>query len=1032
MICCRLWPCHVRAAAPRQGVTGDVHSRTPRFLGCLALAACLALPAEAQQFGKNKVRYQDFDFRVLETPHFDIYYYPVEQEAARQAGVLAERWYAELSRRLDHQLARRQPLVLYATPTDFAQTNVVSGRLSEGTGGVTEGRRNRIALPFGLGLAETNHVIGHELVHAFQYDLARRGHPSVVMMPLWVIEGMAEYLTLGPDDHQTNMWMRDAARQDKLPSLKDLSNPKYFPYRYGHGVWTFLVRRYGEDVLPRVLKAKPSGLEAKLKEVTGRTLKELTAEWHEALLAEFGDGSFRRPEGDRVLLGRRRTGARIHTGPALSPDGKSVVFVSEKDRFSIEIFLADARTGIIRAKLLDRATSPHYDSIQFLDSSAGWDPSSRRIAFAASRRGSAVMTIVDARTGRIEREVRLEQPGAIGTPSWSPDGTQLAFAGQAGGWTDLYTYDLASGAVRRRTTDAYGDLQPTWSRDGRSIAFVTDRFSTCLERLSPGTYRLALLDLETGEIRELPGTSGGRNFNPQFGQTDDELYFVGDPDGRPSVYRLSRASRTVSRLTPAHVPVAGITALSPAISYAPRTRTLAYSMFRGGGYEILTTTAERVDEAAAEAATAGPSAPPIRVPDEVPLDGDAGDDSQGADLGLSPIDAVQARDVSAGFGVRDYRPKLSLEGVGQPYLSAGGGSFGSFLRAGMGFALGDMLGDQQLSVAFQVGRRRHDFAGRVMYLNRRSRWSWGAAAEYLPLMFGRTEGRFEAEDQTLERVVEYRRQDHLGLSGITSYAFNSSHRLEFSAGGRQVSFARSVTRSTIAVPSGREIAAVREEVPSGGPIRLVEASAALVYDTAIFGAASPILGRRYRFELSPATGSLTYTTVLADFRQYLMPVRPFTLAVRARAVGRFGADAADPRVMPLVLSLRDQVRGYDLNGLSASACSAPGSRCSLLDVLSGSRLVATNVEVRFPIPGVLSRTFDYGPLPLEGFLFGDAASVRTRSGSMLEGWQGHLMRSAGAGVRLNAAGLIFELAAARTFDGAGRSWRLAFNLKPGF
>ena len=208
-----------------------MYSRTPRLLGCLLLALCLAPTAEAQQFGKNKVRYREFDFRVLETPHFDIYYYPVEQEAARQAGVLAERWYDELSRRLDHQLARRQPLVLYATSTDFSQTNVVSGRLSEGTGGVTEGRRNRIALPFGLGLAETSHVIGHELVHAFQYDLARRGHPSIVMMPLWFIEGMAEYLTLGPGDAQTAMWMRDVARQDKQPSLKDLSNPKYFPYR---------------------------------------------------------------------------------------------------------------------------------------------------------------------------------------------------------------------------------------------------------------------------------------------------------------------------------------------------------------------------------------------------------------------------------------------------------------------------------------------------------------------------------------------------------------------------------------------------------------------------------------------------------------------------------------------------------------------------------------------------------------------------------------------------------------------------------
>ena len=991
------------------------------------LTLCLVPTAEAQ-FGKNKVRYRDFEFRVLETPHFDIYYYPVEEEAARQAGVLAERWYTEISRRLHHQLARRQPIVLYATSADFQQTNVVPGRLGEGTGGVTEGRRNRIALPFGLGLAETNHVIGHELVHAFQYDLARRGHPSVVMMPLWFIEGMAEYLTLGPDDPHTAIWMRDVARQEKMPSLKDLNSSRYFPYRYGHGVWTFLTRRYGEDVLPRVLKAKPQGLEAKFKDVTGRTLEQLTAEWHESLRSEFGDPGARRREDERILLGRRRTGARIHTGPSLSPDGKHVIFVSEKDQFSIEIFLADARSGVIRRKLLDRATNPHYDSIQFLDCSGGWDPSSRRIVFAASRRGTAVLTIVDMRSGRIERELKFPEPGTLGTPAWSPDGNQLAFTGQAGGWTDLYTYDLVSGSLERRTRDAFADLQPTWSRDGRWLAFATDRFSTNLDRLSTGTYRLARLDLATNAIRELPGTSGGRNFNPQFGDTDDELFFVGDPDGRPSLYRLSLSSSTVWRLTSVDLAVTGITPLSPAISYAPRTRTLAYSLFKSGGYEIATMPAERVAEAAAAAVTANPRPEPaVRTPAPSP----AGDELlEARDLVSAGSLADPADGLSATFLHRPYRPSLSLESIGQPYLSAGGGSFGSFLRAGMGLSLGDMLGDQQLSVAFQVGRRRHDFAGRLMYVNRQSRWTWGVAAEYLPILFGRSDGRVAAADSTLERVVEYRRQDHLGATAIAAYPFNLSHRLEFTAGARQVTFARQVTRTTIALPSGREVSASREEVPSGDTVRLAEASAALVYDSSIFGAASPILGRRYRFELSPATGSLSYVTALADFRQYLMPVRPFTLALRARAVGRFGADGSDPRVLPLVLSLRDHVRGYDLHGLSSSACGGAG--CSLLDVLSGSRLVATNVEMRFPIPGVFSLKFDYGPVPLEGFLFADAASVRTRGGWQLEGWKEHLMRSAGTGVRLNAAGLIFEIAAARTFDGPSQGWKLAFNLKPGF
>ena len=69
-------------------------------------------PAEAQYFGRNKVNYESFDFKVLETEHFDIYYYEDGEEIIPEAARMAERWYARISRLLDHQLNGRQPLIL--------------------------------------------------------------------------------------------------------------------------------------------------------------------------------------------------------------------------------------------------------------------------------------------------------------------------------------------------------------------------------------------------------------------------------------------------------------------------------------------------------------------------------------------------------------------------------------------------------------------------------------------------------------------------------------------------------------------------------------------------------------------------------------------------------------------------------------------------------------------------------------------------------------------------------------------------------
>src|SRR5881394_1982860 len=186
--------------------------RLSRALLLAAFCAAFTAPLSAQYFGRNKVQYKKLDFEVLKTEHFDIYFYPSERQGVELAARMAERWYARLQRLLNHQLDGRQPLVLYGSHPDFEQTNAIGGELSEGTGGVTEPLRRRIVLPLGGPLADTDHVIGHELVHAFQYDITSGrddppGRSGLERLPLWFVEGMAEYLSTGPADSNTAMWI---------------------------------------------------------------------------------------------------------------------------------------------------------------------------------------------------------------------------------------------------------------------------------------------------------------------------------------------------------------------------------------------------------------------------------------------------------------------------------------------------------------------------------------------------------------------------------------------------------------------------------------------------------------------------------------------------------------------------------------------------------------------------------------------------------------------------------------------------------
>ena len=489
-------------------------------LSSFILVVSLASPASAQYFGRNKVQYKDFEFEVLKTDHFDVHFYADERENAARVGRLAERWYARLSKVFQHDMHTRQPLILYASHPDFEQTNVIGGMIGEGTGGVTEGLKRRVVLPLAGTLAETDHVLGHELVHAFQYDISAqrsRGGPAsgIESLPLWFVEGLAEYLSIGPVDAHTAMWLRDATRKETLPQIKDLDRGEYFPYRWGQAVWAYVGGKYGDDLVGQIFRdAVRSG--DPILALKGATLieeKELSANWHAEIRSQYEPvmrAAARAHTFGRSLTAGGKTPMATNVSPSISPSGRLVVYFSSRDLFSIDLYLAETATGRIVRKLVDTALSQHFTSLQFIGSAGSWSPDSRQFVVGAVHAGKAVLAILNIDDGDVRRQIEIPEVGEILNPTWSPDGKSIAFSATVGGDTDLFVYNLESSSAKRITADMFADLQPAWSPDGRTIAFVTDRFTTDPDTLAAGDYRLALFDVESARIAPLQTFRSGQ------------------------------------------------------------------------------------------------------------------------------------------------------------------------------------------------------------------------------------------------------------------------------------------------------------------------------------------------------------------------------------------------------------------------------------------------------------------------------------------------------------------------------------------
>jgi hypothetical protein len=780
-------------------------------------------------------------------------------------------------------------------------------------------------------------------------------------------------------------------------------------------------------------------MEPAIREVLGMSPDTLVARWHAELHATYepllGETQPADAFGPKVVGARK--GTRYNVSPSLSPDGTQMMFLSDRDLFSIDLFLADAKSGRIKRQITKTALDPHLQSLEFIESAGSWSPDGRQFVFAAISSGHPVLDLYDVGRGKVGREIPFPKLGQILNPSWSPDGRSIAFSGLSGGLTDLYIYDLEARQLRQVTDDPYADLQPAWSPDGRTLAFATDRFSTDLATLRPGPYSVGLLDVASGRLSQVPGAKTGRQLNPQWAPDGASLYFLSDPDGITNVYRVNLASGQLSRVTGLFTGISGITETSPALSVAQRSGRLIYSLFRANGYELYAIdrpTAVGPPPAVAYlpyGSTAPP--PPAAVLPPVARSGETLLGLLGNPLLGLPSDTT--------FPVKPYRAGLSLTYIGQPTLFAGSTQFGTVVGGGASLYFSDILGNHNLVTALQIQGNLKDMEGLVGYQNLSHRLNWGIGLEQTPYLTGAfAEGTalVDSEPALVDQQL-IQRQINRDVFGQVSYPFSQVQRIELSAGYSNISFNNELRTQAVSLLTGDVLIDDKVELPSDRPLNLGVGSAALVYDNSFFGATSPILGQRYRLEVSPTVGSLNYIGVLGDYRKYLMPARPFTLAARLLHYGRYGKDGEDPRLQPLFLGYPGLVRGYSFGSFDASECHPPASdpsACPVFDKLLGSRMVVGNVELRFPLLGALGvGSGYYGAFPIEFAVFGDGGLAwdTQHDPSVFGSGSRDPVFSAGAGLRINLLGFaVAEVDLVRPFDRPGKGWVWQFELQPGF
>ncbi len=516
------------------------------FLTVLLTVLSLAFP-----FGKNKITYQDFEWYVYHSPHFDIYYYPEEEDFLEEMVSYAEGAYLNISKELDHEIDFKIPLIYYKTHGEFEQTNIMMQEIPEAVGAFAEPYQNRMVLPIDTPRDVMYATLTHELVHIFQFSIFYEGSMARMIRarpPLWLFEGMASYFAQD-ESNLDKMVIRDAVVNNIIPKVEQLNVLSFLTYRFGHAIFDFIEQNFGKEGVKtfiyeykKVLLTNNIGKAAKesfgfeLDEFNRKFQKYLRKKYFPILLEKNEPADYGKEIGFKKPF--------IYTfSPTLSPSGELMaVLANPKEELDV-IVISASDSSVIRNLTKGFTNKFEYVTTEVFNGKKdlSWSPEGDLIAFFVRKENHRPLLIYDALTGRKVHNITLDIDNTS-SPSFSPDGKTILFSGNQKGIVDIFELDLETKEVSNITNDEYYDSNPSWS----------DNADRILYNRRVGKYeKIFLLDVSDPAKKTQLTFGESNDIQPSFSRDGKKVYFSSDrgPDGIFNIYALDLESGHITKYT---------------------------------------------------------------------------------------------------------------------------------------------------------------------------------------------------------------------------------------------------------------------------------------------------------------------------------------------------------------------------------------------------------------------------------------------------------------------------------------------------
>lgn len=517
-------------------------------------------------FGKNRVQYRLFDWKIYRTSNFEIYFYQNGNNLAKLTAQFAENEFDRISDILGYVPYNRVKIFLYNSPEELAQSNMGIATFKEVQGNELDLSESRLEIAFTGNQASFKKKLVDDISRLFVYEMLYGGNLKdalqsslLLTLPDWYMAGVAAYISEGwsPD---LNDYMRDLIQNGNVKRPGLLSGKEATVV--GQSIWNYIAVRYGKDNisnilnLTRIIRTEQNSITSTLGVPSfNRFLRDWKSFYTD--VAKNISDNYKNTEPDwKHKVGSFNDVDKGNVAHVrISPDGKLVAF-SELRKGTYRVSIYNTETGkrkVIRNGSVWTDVSQKQKPVPLIS----W-ARNNTLAILAEDRGMQDLFVyekIDTKKPVLKTKRVIRGLDQIVGMDISEDGTTLAVSADKAGQNDLFLVSVSRASVIPLTADLFDDLSPKFvSGSSRKIVFTSNRSTDTLA--VKGDYKsigntFGLYEHSgvprSGTVNQLVRDFGSHNI--PLSASESSVFFLSDAKGVNNVFRLNRNDGHISQTT---------------------------------------------------------------------------------------------------------------------------------------------------------------------------------------------------------------------------------------------------------------------------------------------------------------------------------------------------------------------------------------------------------------------------------------------------------------------------------------------------